>query len=89
MKHDDLLRPARDKPKQENILENPSAFCSAAHRDEFTSMFESAATDDAEAFLKPYYIGHHTPLGNFVTALALKDTLVGLLDPRPLPYSKL
>ena len=25
---------------------------------------------------RPYYIGHHTPLGNFFTAWALKDAVV-------------
>ncbi|MDA0709718.1 MAG: hypothetical protein O3B73_05845 [bacterium] len=41
---------------------------------------------DADAFLDPYYIGHHTPLGNFFFAWAIKDRLVEWLDPKPLPY---
>jgi hypothetical protein len=40
----------------------------------------------ADAFLEPYYIGHHTPLGNFFFAWAIKDRLVEWLDPKPLPY---
>ena len=57
-------------------------------RDVFAKMFASSGTTGKE-FLQPYYIGHHTPLGNFVTAQALKDTLVEMLEPKPLPYSKL
>jgi hypothetical protein len=40
----------------------------------------------ADAFLDPYYIGHHTPLGNFFFAWAIKDALVNWLNPKPLPY---
>jgi hypothetical protein len=29
--------------------------------------------------------GHHTPVGNFFTAWALRETLVQWLDPAPLP----
>ena len=54
-------------------------------RDPFREMFNDFS-GDLESFLKPYYIGHHTPLGNFATAIALKDSLVGLLEPKPLPY---
>ncbi len=37
-------------------------------------------------YLAPFYIGHHTPRGNFFFAWALKDKLVEWLDPRPPPY---
>jgi len=40
----------------------------------------------ADEFMDPYYIGHHTPLGNFFFAWAIKDRLVEWLDPKPLPY---
>ena len=30
--------------------------------------------------------GHYTPSGNHFFAYALKDRLLGLLDPKPLPY---
>jgi hypothetical protein len=30
--------------------------------------------------------GHYNPRGNHLFGYALKDTLVGLPDPRPLPY---
>jgi len=39
-----------------------------------------------DEFLEPYYIGHHTPRGNFFFAWAIKDRLVEWLDPKPLPY---
>ena len=39
-----------------------------------------------DEFLDQYYIGHHTPAGNFFTAWSIKDTLVDWLDPKPLPY---
>ena len=37
-------------------------------------------------YLGRYFIGHYNPLGNFFTALALKDKLVEVLEPKPLPY---
>ena len=37
-------------------------------------------------YLTRYFIGHYNPLGNFFTALALKDKLVEVLEPKPLPY---
>ncbi len=37
-------------------------------------------------YLRRYFIGHYNPLGNFFTALALKDKLVEVLEPKPLPY---
>ena len=43
-----------------------------------------------EEFLAPFYIGHHTPLGNFVTAWAMKDAVVEWLgDEPPAPYAKM
>ncbi len=30
--------------------------------------------------------GHYNPRGNHLFAYALKDKLLGLLDPKPLPY---
>lgn len=41
---------------------------------------------DVRVLLEPYYIGHHTPRGNFFFAWAIKDRVVEWLDPRPLPY---
>ena len=39
-------------------------------------------------YLGRYFIGHYNPLGNFFTALALKDKLVEVLEPKPLPYQR-
>ena len=54
-------------------------------RDAFRQDFErhQVSVDD---YLKPFYIGHHTPRGNFFFAWAIKDRLVSWLDPSPLPY---
>jgi hypothetical protein len=41
---------------------------------------------DISIFLARYYIGHHSPAGNYFTAWALKDAVVKWLEPRPLPY---
>jgi hypothetical protein len=41
---------------------------------------------DVDAYLAPFYNGHHTPRGNFFTAWALKDAVVHWLDPKPRPY---
>ena len=41
---------------------------------------------DLDEYLGRYFIGHYNPLGNFFTAFALKDTLLGVLEPKPLPY---
>jgi len=43
---------------------------------------------DISTFLARYYHGHHSPLGNFFTAWALKDALVKWLEPAPLPYRR-
>jgi hypothetical protein len=37
-------------------------------------------------YLKQYYIGHYTPLGNFFQAFAMKDNLAAFLDPKPIAY---
>ena len=41
---------------------------------------------DVNTYLNRYYIGHHSPAGNFFTAQAIKDQVVRWLDPPPLPY---
>lgn len=38
-----------------------------------------------ENYLERYYIGHYSPRGNFFTAMALKDSVMGMLDPKPAP----
>ena len=39
-----------------------------------------------EEYLKRYYVGHYNPLGNFFQAFAIKDKLVEMLEPKPIPY---
>ena len=39
-------------------------------------------------YLRPLYIGHYTPFGNFFQAFAIKDNLIQFLDPRPIAYSE-
>jgi hypothetical protein len=39
-----------------------------------------------DEYLKRYYIGHYKPLGNLFTAFALKNQLVGMLEPKPASY---
>jgi hypothetical protein len=41
---------------------------------------------EPETYLDRYYNGHHTPLGNFFTAWAIKKHVVEWLEPKPLPY---
>ena len=53
---------------------------------EMVDHFVTPVRADVQAFLEPYYIGHHTPRGNFFFAWAIKDRIVEWLDPRPLPY---
>jgi len=39
-------------------------------------------------YLKKYFIGHYNPFGNMFCAHAIKERLVELLDPAPIPYRK-
>jgi hypothetical protein len=39
-----------------------------------------------DAYLDRYYIGHHTPAGNFFFAWAIKNRICDWLDPSPVPY---
>jgi hypothetical protein len=52
-----------------------------AHRADFSR--SKLSVDD---YLKQYYIGHYTPLGNFFQAFAIKDKVATFLDPKPIPY---
>jgi len=54
-------------------------------RDAFARHYQSFR-GEPDDFLRPYYNGHHTPAGNFLTAWALKPTVVSWLDPVPTPY---
>ncbi len=54
-------------------------------RDSFASAYKRFK-GDVGSFLRQYYIGHHSPRGNFFSAWALKDRVVDWLKPPPLPY---
>ncbi|MFC1606508.1 hypothetical protein ACFL47_00940 [Candidatus Latescibacterota bacterium] len=54
-------------------------------RDYFREDF-SSYKGTVKAYLDRYYIGHHTPAGNFLFAWALKDRIVEWLEPAPAPY---
>jgi hypothetical protein len=41
---------------------------------------------DISSYLARYFIGHYNPHGNFFCACALKDQVVRMLDPKPVPY---
>ncbi len=59
-----------------------------AHKEDYAEFKGSI-----EAYIKKYYdidlFNHYTPLGNFFCAFAIKDSLVSMLEPKPLSYSKL
>jgi hypothetical protein len=38
-------------------------------------------------YIEQYFIGHYNPRGNFFCAFCIKDKLVSLLDPKPIPYN--
>ena len=54
-------------------------------RNAFRSDFANSALD-VDAYLAPFYNGHHTPRGNFFFAWGIKQDIVNWLDPKPLPY---
>ena len=41
-----------------------------------------------EEYKNRHFIGHVSPLGNFFIAYAIKDKLVELMDPKPVPYQE-
>jgi hypothetical protein len=42
---------------------------------------------DVDQYVKRYWIGHYRPSGNFFAAMAMKDKLVDMLNPKPLSYN--
>jgi len=53
-----------------------------AHEKEF-GQFKGSV----DKYVKRYYIGHYTPLGNHFTAFAIKDELVRMMEPKPPAYN--
>jgi hypothetical protein len=54
-------------------------------RDIYREQF-ARSNGDIAAFLEPFFIGHHTPKGNFLLAWGIKEALVNWLTPPPSPY---
>ena len=54
-------------------------------RDAFATEYQSFKAN-LDSFLAPYYIGHHTPKGNFFTAWSIKNQVTEWLSPKPAPY---
>ncbi|HAA75382.1 TPA: hypothetical protein DCE37_09705 [Candidatus Latescibacteria bacterium] len=54
-------------------------------RDPFRQDFARSSLD-VDAYLAPFYNGHHTPRGNYAFAWGIKDRVVDWLDPKPLSY---
>ena len=58
----------------------------------YVDLLEAHAEDfgqynlSVEDYLQRYFIGHYNPHGNFFTALATKNRLVAMLEPRPRSY---
>ncbi|MBN1588029.1 MAG: SGNH/GDSL hydrolase family protein [Pirellulales bacterium] len=43
---------------------------------------------DVKEYLRQYFVGHYNPRGNHFCAFAIKDRLVAMMDPKPIPYRK-
>lgn len=41
-----------------------------------------------DEYAKQFWIGHYNPRGNFFQAYAIKDKVVEMLDPKPVPYQR-
>ena len=41
---------------------------------------------NVKEYLAQYFVGHYNPRGNQFCAFALKDSLVELLEPKPVQY---
>jgi hypothetical protein len=59
----------------------------------YVDLFEAHRKDFAqynisfEDYANKYWTGHYTPLGNLFQAFAVKDKLVDMMNPKPIPYS--
>ncbi len=40
-------------------------------------------------YMKQYFIGHYNPRGNHFFAYSIKDKVIEMLDPQPIPYRKI
>ena len=74
-------QPFVDFMKSKNL---PMIDLMEAHVKEFENYKKSP-----KEYLAKYYIGHYNPMGNTFCAFTLKDKIVEMLNPKPLPYRKI
>ncbi|GAG53042.1 unnamed protein product, partial [marine sediment metagenome] len=76
-------QPRYDQTIVDHLKENAIRFfdMNLVHREDYKSFNLSI-----EDYLKRYYIGHYSPVGNHFFAYAVKDTIVAWLDPKPITY---
>ena len=55
-------------------------------RDAHAADYFGGFSADVDAYLKRFYIGHYSPVGNFFEAQAILPALIEMLDPKPKPY---
>lgn len=81
----ELLRgqPRYDQPIADFIAQHnwPCFDMNLVHLQDFAAF--NLSVDD---YIKRYFIGHYSPAGNHFFAYALKNTLVNMLDPKPITY---
>jgi hypothetical protein len=54
-------------------------------RESFLEDYANASAS-VEMYLDRYFIGHHTPAGNFFFSWAIKERICDWLNPKPIPY---
>ncbi len=80
----ELAKKPRFDQKFSNWLKNKS-YPIIDMRDVFHADYKQQKQDIGQ-YLDRYFIGHHSPAGNFFFAWGIKDKIVNWLDPKPLPY---
>jgi hypothetical protein len=89
----DAIAPWDGTRRDQEILDHLSATgvplfdMNAVHQREYEQ--SNGSYGSYHEYLSPYMVngdGHYNPRGNHFFAYALKDTLLELLDPKPLPY---
>jgi hypothetical protein len=72
-----------DKPFVDDLKKKEVVFVDMAEEHKTDYMKYKISIED---YLDQYFIGHYNPLGNHFHGFAIKNKLVGLLDPKPIPY---
>ena len=68
----------------DGVTTNPSLLKQAVE-----SRTKAGESVDIESYLERYFggtIAHYNPRGNFFHAFAIKDKVVEMLEPKPIPY---